>query len=287
MRSTSLGVIVLLATVLLTGALLGGGIASTAAARTIGQVIDDVTIVAQVKAKLTADKLSNLTKIDVTSDSGVVTLSGTVDSLERRTRAEQIASAVSGVKSVVNDIDVAGAPVATRVPPPAGAPLEATGTVASVDAARGTITLQDGRVLKTSDQTVVWQPTSVGALRPGAQVLVRGATPAGFQPDSSSGARDWRMGTVSRVDAAARQLMLNDGAVVRVTSATNIHRGADRLTLEQVEPGAEVVVRTAPVTARGGGADGSALPRQTASAPPTLDASEVSVLWAPTPSSSR
>ena len=91
------------------------------------------------------------------------------------------------------------------------------------------------------------------------------------------------MGTVSRVDGAARQLVLNDGTVVRVTSATNIHRGADRLTLEQIEPGAEVVVRTAPVTA-GGGSDASALPRQTASSP-TLDASEVSVLWTPAPSS--
>jgi len=281
MRSTSRVVTVLLVTVLLAGSLLGGEVAS---ARTIGQVIDDATIVAQVKAKLAADKLSNLTKIDVTSDSGVVTLSGTVDSLERRNRAAQIASAVSGVKSVVNDLDVAGAPVATRVPPPTGAPLEATGTVATVDAASGTITLQDGRVLKTTDQTVVWQPTSVGALKPGAQVLVRGATPAGFRSGPSSGTRDWRMGTVSRVDGAARQLVLNDGTVVRVTSATNIHRGADRLTLEQIEPGAEVVVRTAPVTAGGGGSDASALPRQTASSP-TLDASEVSVLWTPAPSS--
>jgi BON domain len=282
MRSTSLVLIVPLVTVLLAAAVLGGGIA-TATARTIGQVIDDATIVAQVKAKLTADKLSNLTKIDVTSDSGVVTLSGTVDSLERRNRAAQIASAVSGVKSVVNDIDVAGAPLATPVAPSTGAPLEATGTVASVDPASGTITLQDGRVLKATDQTMVWQPTSVGALKPGAQVLVRGATPAGFQPGASSGARDWRMGTVSRVDSGARQLVLNDGTVVRVTSGTNIHRGANRLALEQIDPGAEVVVRTAPVTV-GGGAEGSALPRQTASAP-TLDASEVSVLWTPAPSS--
>ena len=54
---------------------------------------------ATVKAKLTADQLSNLTKIDVKADRGVVTLGGTVDSLpERRARAVQIASGVDGVK---------------------------------------------------------------------------------------------------------------------------------------------------------------------------------------------
>ena len=53
---------------------------SAAAGRSIGQIIDDTTITAEIKAKLTADKLSNLTKIDVKSEAGVVTLGGTVDS---------------------------------------------------------------------------------------------------------------------------------------------------------------------------------------------------------------
>jgi hypothetical protein len=271
------------APILVAGLLVVGGAAPAAAARTIGQIIDDATIVAQIKAKLAAEKLSNLTKIDVKSDSGVVTLGGTVDTLERRNKAGEIAAGVNGVKTVVNDIDVKGAPQATTVPPPpappasSSVPLEATGTVASVDPAAGTITLQDGRVLRTTDRTVVWQPSSIGALKPGAQVLVRGGTPAGFQSSAPSTGSDWRMGTVSRVDTSSRQLTLNDGAIVRVTSATNIHRGADRLTLDQIEPGAEIVARPAPAS---GGNVGSALPRETAT-PPTFDASEVSVLWMP------
>ena len=241
---------------------------AAAAGRTIGQIIDDATIVAEVTATLADDTLSNLTKIDVKSDAGVVTLSGTVDSADRRARAGQIAANVNGVKTVLNNIDVKGgdSTVAASNPAPATAaappPLVASGTVASVDAANGTITLQDGRVLKTTDQTAVWQPSSVGALKPGAQVLVRGAAPAGYQSGAGTGTRAWRMATVSRVDRAANELILNDGTALRVTTTTNIHRGADRLGIEQLEPGSEVVVYT--------------------SAPSSAEASEVAVVWAPT-----
>jgi hypothetical protein len=91
--------------------------AATGQARTVGQLIDDATIVATVKAKLTADQLSNLTKIDVKADRGIVTLGGTVDSLERRARAAQIAGAVDGVKGIVNDIQVTGSGTTSSTPP--------------------------------------------------------------------------------------------------------------------------------------------------------------------------
>ena len=240
---------------------------AAAAGRTIGQIIDDATITAEIKAKLAADKLSNLTKIDVKSEAGVVTLGGTVDSADRRARAAQIAANVNGVKTVVNNIDVAGGGATASVPPasaPASSTVEVTGTVASVDPASGTITLQDGRVLKATDQTAVWQPTTVGALKPGAQVLVRGAAPAGYQSGAGSGARNWRMATVTRVDRAANELVLNDGTAVKVTPTTHVHRGSDRLGLDQIEAGSEVVVYTASPTAS--------------------EASEVAVVWTPTAS---
>jgi len=242
---------------------------SAAAGRSIGQIIDDTTITAEIKAKLTADKLSNLTKIDVKSEAGVVTLGGTVDSAERRARAAQIAGNVSGVKSVVNNIEVAGSGATASTPPPsAPSPsavgVEVTGTVASVDATSGTITLQDGRVLKTTDQTAVWQPSSVGALKPGAQVLVRGATPAGYQSGAPGASRNWRMATVTRVDRSAGELVLNDGTAVKVTPTTHVHRGSERLGLDQIEAGSEVVVYTA--------------------SPAAHDASEVAVVWTPTAS---
>jgi hypothetical protein len=238
-----------------------------AADRTIGQIIDDAAIVAEVKAKLTAEQPSNLVKIDVKSDGGVVTLSGTVDSPERRAKAAQIAANVRGVKTVLNNIDVTGtgatagtSPSPSSAPATASAPVEVTGTVAAVDAATGTITLQDGRVLKATDQTAVWQPTSVGALKPGSQVLVRGAAPV--QPGAAAGTRHWRMATVTRVDRASNELVLNDGTAVRVTPATRVHRGSDRVTLDQIPPGSEVVVYTA--------------------SPSATEASEVAVVWMPT-----
>jgi hyperosmotically inducible periplasmic protein len=248
-----------------------------AASRTIGQIIDDAAIVAEVTAKLTADKLSNLTKIVVKSESGVVTLEGTVDSADRRARAAQIAANVNGVKTVLNNLEVSGtgstasttptpasSPTGSATSTPAPATLEATGVVASVDAATGTITLQDGRVLKATDQTAIWQPSSVSALKPGAQVLVRGAAPTAFQPSAAAGARHWRMATVSRVDRSANELVLNDGTTVKVTSATNVHRGAQRLGIDQVEAGSEVVVYTPSASA--------------------TEASEVAIVWTPTAS---
>jgi hypothetical protein len=240
---------------------------AVAAGRTIGQIIDDAAIVAEVKAKLAADKLSNLTKIDVQSDAGVVTLGGTVDTTERRARAVQIASSVNGVKTVLNNIDVKGdgsTASTTATPPiPSASPVEVTGTVASVDRATSTITLQDGRVIQATDQTVVWQPSSVGALKPGAQVLLRGAAPTAYQATTPS-TRYWRMATVSRVDRTSSELLLSDGTTLKLTPTTNVHRGVDRLRLDQLEPGTEVVVYTPSASA--------------------TEASEVAVVFTPTAS---
>ena len=230
--------------------------------RSIGQKIDDAAIVAEVMARLTADKFSNLAKIDVKSDAGVVTLAGTVDSAERRARAAQIASSVSGVKTVLNNIDVTGVASAAAGPPasPAGAPVEVTGTVAAVDTAAGTITLQDGRVMQATDQTVVWQPSTVAGLRPGSRVLLRGATPVA----AGTGSRHWRMATISRVNRSAGELVLSDGSTVKVTPATDVHRGAQRLGVDALESGTEVVVYTPSASA--------------------TEASEVAVVWMPTAS---
>src|SRR5881296_3200612 len=63
-------------------------------ARTVGEIIDDARITAEVMTRLTAESPSNFVKIDVKSESGVVTLSGTVDSVEKRSRAAQITGAV-------------------------------------------------------------------------------------------------------------------------------------------------------------------------------------------------
>ena len=266
--------------------------AGAAEARSVGQVIDDTAITTQVKAKLTADRLSNLTKIEVTTNEGIVTLAGVVDEPERKARAAEIVSTVNGVKGLVNNIHVTGStvsasplpPPVTPSPPAPGAsvsetPIDATGVIASVDPATGTITLQDGRVIRASADTVVWQAIPVKDMRPGTQVLVRGATPIGVQPTAVTTAPpEWRMGTVSRVDHAASQIVLTDGAVVRVSPTTVLHRRGTRVWLDQVVPGAEVVVRAQ--TPRSASAEGSALPGSVPSAA-LLDASEINIVWTP------
>jgi hypothetical protein len=252
-------------------------------ARTVGQILDDAAIVTSIKAKIAADRFSNLWNIDVGSHEGVVTLTGTVDTPERRDRIGQLASWANGVKSVVNNIKVSGDAKANGDTKPGsgdakpggdaplpigrastGATFDATGNVARVEPSTGTLALADGRVLRVTDGTTIWKSSSVEDLRPGAQVLIRNGTQAGVEGSASPPQGDWRMGTVRRVNSAAGELILADGTVVNVSPATVVQRGTQRLTLDALEPGWEVVV--------------------TAPKPPAVEVSQIDVVWAPTAS---
>jgi hypothetical protein len=264
------------------------GASAPATARSVGQVIDDTKITTEIKAKLAADKLSTLTRIDVTTDNGIVTLTGVVDEAERRARAAQIAAGVGGVKGIVNNIHVAGttippapgtaqptAPATGGATPSSAGRVDATGVVAHVDQSTGTITLQDGRIVRLTPSSVVWQPSTIQSLRPGAQVFVREAAPVTVQT-SPTVAPEWRMGTVRIVDRATNRIVLTDGAIVRVAPTAVVRRGSEQITIDRIPPGSEIVVRTMP---RSAAAEGSALPGPTAST--TVDAAEVTVVWTP------
>jgi hyperosmotically inducible periplasmic protein len=294
----------------------GAMTASAAGARTVGQVIDDSRITTEVKGKLVADKVSNLTRITVKTEDGIVYLSGDVDTPERRDRATQSALDVKGVKQVVNNVRVTGtsgsSPSATAAPSPApppappapaGAtssgipqgsalpspPVDATGTVASVDPGNGTITLEDGRVLRATVGTAVWTGTTIQSLQPGTRVFLRGAQPVDFR-EAIMPRASWRMGTVSRVDTARNLIILTDGTTIRVSPSTTFQVWARRLTLADLEPGSEIVIRTplspasGPAEARGSTTEsaqiGGAAPREDLPYP-TIDASEVREVWAP------
>jgi hyperosmotically inducible protein len=84
--------------------LLGGCTAMTG--ETAGQNIDDATITAKVKSKLAADRLSNLTRVDVDTTNQVVALNGVVQSADAKVRAGQLAKEVSGVRKVENNLQV-------------------------------------------------------------------------------------------------------------------------------------------------------------------------------------
>ncbi|EBA9646067.1 molecular chaperone OsmY [Salmonella enterica] len=66
----------------------------------------DTATTSEVKAKLLADDLVPSRKVKVETTDGVVQLSGTVETQEQSDRAESIAKAVDGVKSVKNDLKV-------------------------------------------------------------------------------------------------------------------------------------------------------------------------------------
>jgi hyperosmotically inducible periplasmic protein len=74
--------------------------------QTLGENIDDTNVTAAVKTQLAREKLSTLTRIEVDTNRGVVSLNGIVESPEQRARAEEIARGVSGVRSVVNNLQV-------------------------------------------------------------------------------------------------------------------------------------------------------------------------------------
>lgn len=102
--------------VLLTG-ILAVGVACT-------KPVDDGQTTTQIQAKLNEDSGLQGKAITVQTSGGVVTLSGTVDNDAQRTAASRYASAVPGIKQVVNNLQVAAAPppaierTAQSAPPP-------------------------------------------------------------------------------------------------------------------------------------------------------------------------
>jgi hyperosmotically inducible periplasmic protein len=94
-----------ISSILLGGLLLIGG-CTALTGETAGEYVDDSTITASVKAKLAGDKVGSLTRIDVDTTNRVVSLNGIVQSPDERRRAEQLASQVSGVRSVKNNLQI-------------------------------------------------------------------------------------------------------------------------------------------------------------------------------------
>ena len=241
--------------------------------------IGDPSIAAAVKARLTAAD-PYYSRVGVTSQNGVVYLTGTVDSPARASQAIELARTVNGVQSVVSQVQVAATPppavtvITSPAPPAASAivpghpPVEVSGTVASYDAQTGIATLTDGRIVRVRPG-MVWQPAPSGLIQPGTQIYARNAEPIGMQaPIVLSQPSGWRMGTVDRVDTANGLMYLRDGTVVRVAPSTTFNVNGQMIRLAQVQPGTQVAVRT-PGTAP---AEGQAFPRAT---PVSLTGTEV------------
>lgn len=72
--------------------------------------VADSAITTKVKSKLAVDTETSALKIDVDTNGGTVTLTGTVPTQAEKTEAEQIARNTEGVTRVVNNITVAPNP---------------------------------------------------------------------------------------------------------------------------------------------------------------------------------
>lgn len=79
---------------------------TTPAGRSTGQVVDDASITAQVKAELLADKAVSGLAVSVATFKGEVVLTGAVDTWEQSAKAARIAHRVRGVTGVKNLIKI-------------------------------------------------------------------------------------------------------------------------------------------------------------------------------------
>ena len=74
--------------------------------KTTGQTIDDATVTTSVQGKLTGDQMSNFSRINVETERSVVTLNGVVRTVEEKSRAEDLALRVAGVRAVNNNLQI-------------------------------------------------------------------------------------------------------------------------------------------------------------------------------------
>jgi hyperosmotically inducible protein len=71
-----------------------------------GGVLDDSVVTVKVKSALMADERTKASDIAVSTNKGVVQLSGFVDSADEQQRATSVARNVEGVRNVVNDTSI-------------------------------------------------------------------------------------------------------------------------------------------------------------------------------------
>jgi osmotically-inducible protein OsmY len=83
-----------------------GTVVSAAVLMAADKAVSDDTLIDRVRMKLAADQIVKGGAIGVDVKEGVVTLSGTLDSEKKKDKAAKLAKKVSGVKSVVNQIQV-------------------------------------------------------------------------------------------------------------------------------------------------------------------------------------
>lgn len=98
--------LVLLTTLIAFSTFYLSGCASSPTAESTGEYFDDSIITTKVKSDLIGDKAINSSNISVKTYKGIVQLSGFVNTPQQVLQAGQVASKVSGVVKVENDLIV-------------------------------------------------------------------------------------------------------------------------------------------------------------------------------------
>jgi hypothetical protein len=187
----------------------------------------------------------------------------------------------------------------TVVLPPSPSPVSVTGTIARTAPLSQTIIFQDGRIVRVTPNTVVWQQApAISMLQPGARVFVRDAMPVAYLPSSDAlpaPTSQYLMGTVARVEPMAQEVVLTNGAVVHVGPTAVVRSGNAGVAITQLRPGDEVVVQvanparaatpsvsvvTTPVPSTADRYVGAALPYQSY-ADTRIEAAGVQIMWSP------
>lgn len=84
------------------------GCAVTRDQSTVGEYIDDTTITTRVKASFVESKMVDANAISVETLNGEVILSGFAKTSAEKTRAQELAHQVKGVRAVKNSLEVRG-----------------------------------------------------------------------------------------------------------------------------------------------------------------------------------
>jgi preprotein translocase subunit YajC len=199
-------------------------------------------------------------------------ISGTVSSTDPATRTisftdGSVVRLQPGAVVIVNGREAAlaqltpgtSATVVSRVPSttsvgtsPASSTYGVTGTVAQVDRQNGVITLQDGRAVRLSGQSFVWQATPIQAIQPGSQIFVGNVQPAAVMPQQPVAVAPQQpvavapppavVGTVRGVDRNTSVIALNDGTYVKVLPTTRVQSGGRTMAITELRPGDGVAV---------------------------------------------
>jgi BON domain len=214
----------------------------TMTGRTAGRYIDDQTITAGVKSKLVADRLANLTRVNVTTQNGVVYLTGNVDSPDRAQRATELARNVKGVRDVVNEIQVASAtpPSVVSTAPPSGSSTVVTTAPPATTAAPA----PTAPPATTAAPAPTAPPAPTARPTTSAAPATSAAMPA--SPPTSNVAASQRpvdvSGTVAQYDTQTGIITFQDGRIVKIPPAGAVWR-AQRAS--DMQPGQQVYVRDA------------------------------------------